>query len=130
MTTTIFRRRIRPKRILVAEDEFMVAQTIRMALAVDGHQIELADNGRKALETFDQAKHDLVITDFKMAEMDGLELAEKVKELSPTTPVILITAFAEAIKPEGGAVSNVDVVLGKPCSIVELQAALERLFTE
>ncbi len=130
MTTTIFRRRIRPKRILVAEDEFMVAQTIRMALAVDGHQIEIADNGRKALETFDQAKHDLVITDFKMAEMDGLELAEKVKELSPTTPVILITAFAEAIKPEGGAVSNVDVVLGKPCSIVELQAALERLFTE
>src|SRR5690349_21063334 len=105
MSTTLLRKRLEPRRILIAEDEMMVAQTVRMALAVDGHTVELAEDGAKALEMFKAGKHDLVITDFKMANMDGLELAESVKKLSPSTPVVLITAYAEAITGKGGPVS-------------------------
>jgi CheY-like chemotaxis protein len=106
----------------------MVAQTLRMVLAVDGHSVEIAEDGVQALTMFDKSKHDLVITDFKMSNMDGLELAEEIKKRSPATPVILLTAFVEAIKGIGGHVSNVDIVLGKPCSVLQLQAALEKLF--
>jgi DNA-binding response OmpR family regulator len=62
--------------------------------------------------------------------MDGLELAEKVKKLSPSTPVLLFTDCAELIRAQGGSVSNVDAVLGKPFSIREILATLERIFPE
>src|SRR5579862_1279100 len=129
MTKTGTRQLPPPKRILIAEDEPMVAHTLRMVLAVDGHAVELAEDGVQALAMFDKSKHDLVITDFKMSNMDGLELAEEIKKRSPTTPVILLTAYVEAIQGMGGHVSNVDFVLGKPCSVPQLQAALEKIFT-
>jgi CheY-like chemotaxis protein len=77
---------------------------------------------------FDLARHDLVITDFKMSNMDGLELAEAIKTRSPATPIILLTAYLEVIKGTDGKVSNVDVLVGKPCSIVDLQVALQKIF--
>jgi len=112
-----------PKRILVAEDEPLVAHTLRTVLAVDGHFVETAEDGKQALAMFEGGTYDLVITDFKMANMDGLELAEAIKTRSPSTPIILVTAYAEAIKSTGGNVSNVDIVLSKPWSVMELQGA-------
>jgi CheY-like chemotaxis protein len=119
---------IPPKRILVAEDDPIVAQTLRMALAVDGHTVEICQDGRQALGMFEHAKFDLVITDFKMPEMDGLELAQAIKSRSPATPVVLLTAYLQTIKGMGGKVSNVDVLLGKPWSVVQLQCVLQDLF--
>ena len=128
MSTTVLRRQpLKSRRILIAEDELMVGQTIRMALAVDGHTVDVAEDGLKALAMFEAGKHDLVITDFKMSNMDGLELAESVKKRSPATPVILITAYAETVTGKGGPVSNVDFVLGKPFSIMQLHAAVEQV---
>jgi CheY-like chemotaxis protein len=101
-----------------------------MALTVDGHTVEMAQDGKEALAMFAFSKHDLVITDFKMSNMDGLELAEAIKKSSPSTPVILLTDHVEAIMAAGGPVSNVDIVLRKPCSVRELQAALESSFRE
>jgi CheY-like chemotaxis protein len=127
MTTTIHRP-IAPKRILVVEDEPLVAQTIKMALAVDGHSVEVAKNAEEALVLFNPEAHDLVITDFSMGKMDGLELARVVKERCPGKPVILLTAYAE--KAGGmGAVSNIDVLISKPFSVPELLQALRKLFS-
>jgi two-component system response regulator VicR len=122
-------KRLSPKRILVAEGDLMVAHTLRMALTVDGHEVELADDGEQALARFEGGKHDLVIANFKMAKMDGLELAEAIKRRSQSTQVILLTDYTEGLTAAGGPVSNVDVVLRKPCSISELQASLEKLFS-
>jgi CheY-like chemotaxis protein len=129
MSTTMIGKRLPPKRILVAEDDPIVAHTLRMALVVDGHSVEMAEDGKQALAQFEAGKHDLVITDFKMATMDGLELAEAIKQRSQSTPVILLTAYNEAITAAGGPVSNVDIVLRKPCSVRDLQSALEKLFS-
>jgi CheY-like chemotaxis protein len=105
-----------------------VAHTLRMFLVVSGHVADTAEEGSVALAMFDGGTYDLVITDFKMANMDGLELAEAIKQRSPSTPIILLTAYAEAVRSAGGEVSNVDLVLGKPCSIPELQAGLDKIF--
>lgn len=128
MTATPPKRRLAPKRILLVEDEPMVAHTLRMVLVVSGHIVDTAEDGDVALAMFGGGTYDLVITDFKMANMDGLELAEAIKKRSPSTPIILLTAYAEAVRGAGGEVSNVDAVLGKPCSIPELQAGLEKVF--
>jgi CheY-like chemotaxis protein len=128
MATTVLRKPLPAKRILIVEDDPILAHTFRMALVVDGHSVEIAEDGSKALALFQLGKHDLVITDFKMANMDGLELAEVIKMRSPATPIILLTAYLELIKGTDGKVSNVDVLLGKPCSIMDLQGALQKIF--
>lgn len=128
MKSTEPRPLVSPKRILVAEDEPLVAHTIRMALTIDGHTVAVAPDGEQALAMFCSGEYDLVITDFKMGRMDGLELAEAIKKRSASIPVILITAHLEAINTSMGQVSNVDLLLGKPFSVRELQAALVKMF--
>src|SRR6516165_8085495 len=107
MPTTMLPKRLPAKRILVAEDDVMVAHSLRMALAVDGHSVEMAEDGQQALARFESGKHDVVVTDFRMANMDGLELAEAIKKRSPSTPVILLTDYNEPLTAAGGPVSNV-----------------------
>ena len=128
MATTTLHRRIPPKRILVVEDDLLVAHTVRMALAVDGHAVEIAQDGEQGLASFRQDKHDLVIVDFQLPKLDGLELAQAVKESCPQIPVILITAHADSIQRSRGKVSNIDILLNKPFSVRELQDALLKLF--
>jgi CheY-like chemotaxis protein len=115
------------KRILVVEDESLVAETLRMVLAVDGHKVEVAVDGEQALAMFEAGDHDLIVTDFKLPKMDGLELAQAIKERAPSRPIILITAHAEAVLRTGN-VTNVDSLLGKPFSIAELHGALRKIF--
>ncbi|HEV2394364.1 MAG TPA: response regulator [Verrucomicrobiae bacterium] len=116
-----------PRRILVVEDEALVAHTIRMALTVDGHTVDVVEDGEKALAAFNPELHDLVITDFRLPNMDGLEVAQAVKERCPGKPVILMTAHIEAISDRTGKVSNVDLLMGKPFSIRDLQQAIGKL---
>jgi DNA-binding response OmpR family regulator len=116
-----------PKQILVVEDDLVLAQTIRVTLALEGHKVEIAADAEQALTMFETGDYDLVITDFKLPKMDGLELAQVIKERAPSRPIILITAHAEAVFGMGN-VSNVDNLLGKPFSSAELQGALVKVF--
>ena len=118
-----------PKRILLADDEPMVLQTLRMVLSAHGHSVETTCDGKQALKLFEAGHHDLVITDFKMGNTDGLELAKVIKNRSPSTRVILLTAYADAFKESNAEMPNIDMVLGKACSVLELQAALEKVFS-
>jgi len=106
----------------------LVAHMVRMALAVDGHAVDMAEDGEQGFALFKTSEHDLVITDFKLSKMDGLELAEAIKQHSPATPVILITAYAEKIDSGMGGVSNIDLLLRKPVSVADLHEALSKIF--
>jgi CheY-like chemotaxis protein len=118
---------IPPKRILVVEDDLVAAQTLRVVLTVDGHCVEIAGDGEQALTMFENA-HDLVITDFKLPKMDGLEVAQAIKERAPSCPVILITAYAESVQSSMGKVSNVDFLIGKPFTVDQLHQTLRKIF--
>jgi len=102
----------------------VVAHSLRMVLAADGHTVEAAQDGEEALAKFKAGEYDLIVTDFKLDQMDGLELADAIKQHSPAKPIILITAYIEKI----GKVSNVDLLLRKPVSVAELREALRRIF--
>ncbi len=116
---------IPPKRILIVEDDPVAAHTLRLALSVDGHVVDIAGDGQQGLTMFETGAYDLVVTDFKLPKMDGLELAEAVKQRDPSRPVILITAYAEEVQ---GKVSNVDALIGKPVSLAKLQEAFGKVF--
>lgn len=78
-------------RILVVDDEPDVRRLITEVLRRKNYLVEQAGGGKAALELFRQHPHDLVITDIRMPEMDGFELMQKIKEISPTTEIIVMT---------------------------------------
>jgi DNA-binding NtrC family response regulator len=79
----------------VVDDEPQVAETLRDILVHEGLQVEVAENGRQALDLLMNGnRFDLIITDMKMPEMDGLELLRHVRQLKENLPVIVLTGAA------------------------------------
>jgi CheY-like chemotaxis protein len=91
--------------------------------------VDLVADAEEGLSHFDKNPYDLVIADFRLPNMDGLELAEAVKQRVPSCPVILITAYSDPAQGHLGKVSNVDVLLEKPVSMIRLHDALRRFFS-
>jgi len=117
-----------PKRILVVDDEPQVADTIRMVLALSGHIIEIAESGSRALEMYEPGKFDLVISDYSLGQMNGLNLARKIRERSATQPFILVTAYAETMALKKELLTDIDFILGKPFALTQLQEAMNSVF--
>ena len=84
----------RDVRILIADDEAGVRKVLEQVLQEDGFQTVQAVDGRSAWKLFEQDPFPLVIADIVMPEMDGIELLQNIKRLSPTTQVIIITSYA------------------------------------
>lgn len=81
-------------KILVVDDEAPVREMIQKGLLqMGGYNVEVAQNGLEALEKVEKDIFDLVVTDLKMPEMDGLELLKTIKGTRPEIMVILLTAF-------------------------------------
>src|SRR6266404_1078111 len=109
------------KRILLVDDQPGVRQAIRLLLQVDDHAVTEATNGTEAFDLFSGGVFDLVITDYDMPGIQGNQLAENIKRVSASQPVIMITAFIEEV---GTRHNPVDAVLGKPFSFQELRQTI------
>ena len=81
-------------RILVVDDEKEFCKNVRDILEMKGYRVALAHHGFRALELVKQNGFDLVLMDVKMPVMDGVETFKKIKESTPGTPVIMMTACA------------------------------------
>ncbi len=81
------------KYILVVDDEAPMRRILEILLKGMGHKVGLASNGREALESLREHPADLVLTDLRMPEMDGLSLLREIRRLEIEVPVILITAY-------------------------------------
>ncbi|MDZ7261567.1 MAG: sigma-54 dependent transcriptional regulator [candidate division KSB1 bacterium] len=82
--------------LLIIDDERRMCQVLKAALESEGYSVELAFSGEQGLKEFKVKDFDLVITDLKMPDKDGLAVLEEVKKISPATEVILMTAYATA----------------------------------
>ncbi|MCS7224709.1 MAG: response regulator, partial [Armatimonadetes bacterium] len=124
--------RLRPLRILCVDDEESIRSVLKDLLTRDSHQVELTSDGPSALKMFEESlstnvPFDLVITDLGMPGMDGRQVAAKIKELSPTTPVLLFTGWGAIAGTEELLPEAVDEVLFKPPQLSQLRSALARL---
>ena len=81
------------KAILFVDDHEVLARLSCEILEMQGYRAVSAYNAADALEKFDHDEFDILITDFRMEGMNGLELARKVREKSPETPVIIVTGY-------------------------------------
>ncbi|HEX8089395.1 MAG TPA: response regulator, partial [Blastocatellia bacterium] len=82
------------EKILVVDDERSMRDLLELVLKREGYVVHKAENGTRALELVRQNVYDLIISDVKMPDINGIELLSRVREISPETMVIMITAFA------------------------------------
>lgn len=96
-----------PLQILVVDDDKNLAQTIAESLERRGHECTVATTGKAGAAKIEQDKFDVVLTDLRMADLDGLAIVEKVRQHQPDAEVFVITGYAdvktavEAMKPRG-----------------------------
>ena len=79
--------------ILLIDDEEILLEAVSDDLRESGYEVTTAISGEEGLKSFETLQHDLVITDLKMENMDGLEVSRKVKELNPKTPIMILTGY-------------------------------------
>jgi CheY-like chemotaxis protein len=84
-------------RILLVDDNANGLKARKMVLEELGYGIVTASNGHDALERFTRQKFDLVVTDYKMPRMDGLELIVNLRKLEPELPIVLISGFVDSM---------------------------------
>ena len=80
--------------ILVVDDDRGMREFLEIMLTQEGHGVRCANDGKMGLDLCKKHKFDLAITDLKMPKVDGIDFLKGVKEISPETMVILITAYA------------------------------------
>ena len=83
-----------PLKVLLLDDEPIVGKRLKPALTKIGCEVEVFEDSRKALERLEEVNFDIVVTDIRMDEVDGIEILEHVQQKSPRTRVIMITGYA------------------------------------
>jgi len=127
-------------RLLVVDDEANMRRVLGSILAADGHEVVEAEGVRAAQRAFEGSPFDLVLTDQRMADGDGLALLASCREVDPTVPVVVMTAYAtvelavEAMKigafdfvPKPFQPDAVRAVVRRACERTELVRENERL---
>jgi CheY-like chemotaxis protein len=116
-----------PAHILLVDDNAHGLSARKSVLEELGHTIVTASRGADALKFIAREKFDLVVTDYKMEHMDGLELIGRVREESPDLPIILISGFVDSLGLNEEN-TRADVVIQKSANEVQhLVRAVARL---
>ena len=78
---------------MVVDDNYLTCWSLATLMTREGYEVTTAENGIEALEKIRERSVDMVITDLIMPEMDGFELMEEVKKISPAVPVVIMTCY-------------------------------------
>jgi len=115
------------KKILVVDDEIHIIHVVAIKLRNNGYEVVSAENGAEAYELALSEKPDIIVTDFQMPVMTGLELVEKLRQSEQTKdiPVIMLTARGFAIEDEKKQSLQISEFLSKPFSPKELLRSIE-----
>lgn len=116
--------------ILVLDDEEIVCMRLKPALEKEGYAVEIFTDSLKAKKRLEEKRFDIVVTDLRMADMDGLELFRFVQEKWPGTHVILISAFATMDIARTALQAGVRDVISKPFKISQLKSLIGGIVAE
>jgi len=113
-------------RIMIIDDEKIVGDMAKLSLEQEGYVVETFLNAEPALKRLQEEKFNVVVTDYKMKGIDGMEVLKTVKDLYPATQVIMITAFANLDAAIEALRRDVHDFFPKPVKIKELKASIKR----
>jgi two-component system response regulator HydG len=116
--------------ILIIDDHDSMREGLELLLRRRGHRTRSAESGARGLELLDQEPVDLVITDLKMARMDGIEVLRRVKEATPDIEVMVITAHGTIEKVVEAMKLGAADFITKPFSSEEFGVKVDRLISE
>ena len=120
------------KKALVVDDEFHIVQVVSIKLKNNGFDVTTAENGSDAYDLACQLLPDIIITDYQMPGMSGLEMIEKLRQNEPTShiPVIMLTARGFAIEDDQRETLRVSACLSKPFSPREVLQTIEEVLRQ
>jgi len=109
------------------DDEPAVRDAVRRALAFEGYDVSLANEGRHALEQLAAEPVDAVVLDVLMPEVDGIEVCRRLRAVGDATPVLMLTARSDVADRVAGLDAGADDYLAKPFALQELLARVRAL---
>jgi two-component system response regulator MprA len=114
-------------RVLVVDDEVAVRTSLHRALNLERYDVDLAQDGREALERVSATRYDAIVLDVSMPQLDGLEACRRLRSAGDRTPVLMLTARDSVDDRVAGLDAGADDYLVKPFALRELQARLRAL---
>lgn len=114
-------------RVLVVDDDPAVRESLRRSLVFNGYDVELADDGQRALAMINMRRPDVVILDVLMPGLDGLETCRRLRAAGDDVPVLMLTAREAVSDRVAGLDAGADDYLVKPFALEELLARLRAL---
>lgn len=112
-------------KILIVDDAKAVRDILSKALRLMGFEAAVASNSNEALNLFLTNSFDLVLTDLEMPDLDGWTLANRIKDKSPNTPVVLVTGSEKRAVMKRLKGSCIDSILFKPFTLGDLQKTVQ-----
>lgn len=114
-------------KILVVDDQPDLAESLALLLNEHGHECTPAVSAADALVLCKAMPFDILLTDYAMPGMSGLDLAGEVRRLYPVTAIVMFTAYGSTFYQREEREPQVDAVVQKPVTIVQLQAVFRRV---
>ncbi|MEE8106186.1 MAG: HD domain-containing phosphohydrolase [Planctomycetota bacterium] len=121
---------VAPVRILVVDDEALIARLLTTVLQGDGHEAEFRMDGLSALEALKKKSYDLLVTDLRMPGMDGLHLIEEAKKIDPQLDAVVVTAYSSAETAVNALRRGVADYVSKPFSVEEIRGVIRKTIRE
>ena len=113
-------------KILIVDDEPRILLLLQSLLKANGYDVETARDGDAAIEVVRKGGVDITVTDLRMTPMDGMTLFRELKAISPSMPVILLTAYASVETAIDAMKSGIFDYLTKPFKVDDMIACLKR----
>src|SRR5262249_60219660 len=111
-------------RVLVAEDDRSVRESLVLALELEGYTVDAVGDGEKALDAVLQAPPDVVVLDVMMPFLDGLTVCRRLRARGVTTPILMLTPRHDVSDRLSGLDAGADDYVVKPFALDELTARL------
>ncbi len=116
--------------VLVLDDEPIVGKRLKPALEKNGYLVEVCEDGRTALARLAEKTFDIVVTDVRMDEVDGIQVLEAVQRLSTRTKVIIITGYATVELAREALAKGAFDFIAKPFKPQDLRLVIEKAAQE
>ena len=117
-------------KIMVVDDEAIVGKRLKPSLEKHGYEVETFGNGKSAIKRIDEKKFDIIVTDVRMDDVDGMQILEHVETVSPDTKVIIITGYATVELAREALVKGAFDFIAKPFKPSDLRVIIEKAATE
>lgn len=114
-------------RVLFVDDEAMIREVVRIELPRMGHEVTVCDGGQAAIAAIDQNTFDAAIVDLRMPGVDGWQVVDHIKAVSPETQIIIHTAHGDVNEAIQAVRRGANDFLQKPCKLFDIQTALNRV---